>query len=283
MRTKIGSPPILLINERMAGRYFPQGNAIGQRIFVRNEQNSREIVGVVRSVKHFALDEEPQPEMYVPYAQSPSGYMRMVMRTSTDPKTLINPVQRQVWEVDPEVPLAKMNSMDELVAKSASQQRSNMVLLTLFAVVALVLAAIGIYGVVSYSVTQRTHEIGLRMALGASQKEILKMIIIKGMTLTIIGIALGMAGAYALRRGLRSLLFEVGTLDLAIFAVVPVVFAIVALLACFLPARRATKVDPLIALRYNNLTDPLADREHEWHDETVEAFVCSLRPIGSST
>lgn len=244
-----GSAPVLLINERMAKRYFPEG-ALGQRIYIRNDQNPREIVGVVESVKHFALDQEPQPEMYVPYGQSPSRYMRMVVRTDVAPKTLINAAQRQVWELDPELPVSEMNSMDDLVSKSVSQQWSTMVLLTLFAAVALVLAAIGIYGVLSYSVTQRTREIGIRMALGASRNEILKLIITKGMMLTAIGIVLGIAGSYALTRAIRSLLFGVGTLDLAIFVVVPVVFAVVALFACLFPARKAARVDPLVALRY---------------------------------
>lgn len=245
-----GGAPVLIINERMARRYFPQGNAISQRIYVRNDQNSREVVGVVKSVKHFALDQEPQPEMYVPYGQSPSRYMRMVLRTDVAPKTLINATQRQVWELDRELPVAKMNSMDELVSQSVSQQWSSTVLLTLFAAVAMVLAAVGIYGVLSYSVTQRTHEIGIRMALGASRKEILKLIITRGMMLTAIGIVLGIAGAYGLTRTIRSLLFGVGSLDVAIFVVVPVVFALIALFACFFPARRAAKVDPLVALRY---------------------------------
>src|SRR5258706_1974049 len=244
-----GSTPVVIINERMAKRYFPQG-ALGQRIYVRNDQNSREIVGVVKSVKHLALDQEPQPEMYVPYGQSPSRYMRMVARTDVAPKTLVNAVQRQVWDLDRELPLAKMNSMDELVSKSASQQRSNMVLLTLFATVALILAAIGIFGVVSYNVTQRTHEIGVRMALGASPNDILKLIISKGMLLTAIGIVIGIAGAYALSKVIRSLLFEVGTLDVAIFVIVPLGFALIALFACFFPARKAARVDPLTALRY---------------------------------
>jgi putative ABC transport system permease protein len=244
-----GSAPVLLINERMAKRYFPQG-ALGQRIYIRNDQNAREIVGVVESVKHFALDQEPQPEMYVPYGQAPSRYMRMVVRTDVAPRTLVNAAQRQVWELDPELPVSEMNSMDDLVSKSVSQQWSTMVLLTMFAAVALVLATVGIYGVLSYSVTQRTREIGIRMALGASRTEILKLIITKGMMLTAIGIVLGIAGSYALTRAIRSLLFGVGTLDVAIFVVVPAVFAVVALFACVFPARKAARVDPLVALRY---------------------------------
>jgi putative ABC transport system permease protein len=244
-----GGAPVMVINERMAKRYFPQG-AIGHRIYVRNDQNAREIVGVVKSVKHFALDQEPQPEMYVPYGQSPSRYMRMVVRSDVAPKTLVNAAQRQVWDLDRELPVAEMNSMDELVSKSVSQQWSSMVLLTIFAAVAVILAAVGIYGVLSYNVTQRTHEIGIRMALGASRNEILKLIITKGMMLTAIGIVVGIAGAYALTRAIRSLLFGVGTLDVAIFVIVPLVFAIIALFACFFPARRAARVDPLVALRY---------------------------------
>jgi putative ABC transport system permease protein len=245
-----GSPPVLIINDRMVKRYFPKGNAIGQRIFVRNDQNSRQIVGIVRSVKHFALDQEPQPEMYVPFSQSLSGYMRMVVRSDVPPKTLINAVQRQVWDLDPELAIGKVNSMDELVSKSTSQQRSNMLLLSLFAAVALILASVGIYGVVSYMVTQRTHEIGLRMALGASRSDILKLIISRGMRLTVVGIILGIAGAYGLTRAIRSLLFDVSTLDVAIFVIVPLIFAIIALFACFFPARRASRLDPLVALRY---------------------------------
>jgi putative ABC transport system permease protein len=201
------------------------------------------------NVLTFELD-LPNQDYPDPYWQSPSPYMRMVVRTSVPPRTLVNATQRQVWDLDRELPVGKLNSMDELVSKSASQQRSNMVLLTLFAAVALVLAAFGIYGVVSYSVTQRTHEIGIRMALGASRSDILKLIITRGMTLTAIGIVVGIAGAYGLTRALRSLLFGVGTLDIAIFVIVPIVFGVIALLACFFPARKASQVDPLIALRY---------------------------------
>jgi putative ABC transport system permease protein len=245
-----GSAPVIIINERMARRYFPDRDPIGQRIFVRNEQAAREVVGVVKSIKHFALDQEPQPEMYVSFGQSPSRYMRMVLRTTSDPIALIKPVQQQVWELDRELPLAKINSMSELVSNSAAQRRSNMQLLTIFAVVALILSAVGIYGVISYSVTQRTHEIGVRMALGASPDAIVRLILRRGMILTAAGIVIGTAGAFGLMRLIRSLLFEVGTVDVAIFVIVPLLFTFIALVACIFPARKAARVDPLIALRY---------------------------------
>jgi putative ABC transport system permease protein len=245
-----GSAPVIIINERMARRYFPDRDPLGQRIFVRNEQASREVVGVVKSIKHFGLDQEPQPEMYVSFGQSPSRYLRMVLRTASDPIALVKPVQQQVWDLDRELPLAKINSMDELVSHSAAQRRSNMLLLTIFAVVALVLSAVGIYGVISYSVTQRTHEIGVRMALGASPDAIVRLILRRGMILTATGIVIGTVGAIALMRLIRSLLFEVGTVDVAIFVIVPLMFAFIALIACFFPARKAARVDPLIALRY---------------------------------
>jgi putative ABC transport system permease protein len=245
-----GSALIIIINERMARRYFPQGNPLGQRIFVRNEQASREIVGVVKNIKHFGLDQEAQPEMYVPFGQSPSRYMRMVLRTGSDPRGLIDAVQHQVWDLDRELPLAKIKSMDELVSYSASQRRSNMLLLSIFAVFALILAAVGIYGVVSYSVTRRTHEIGIRMALGARTADVLKLIIRSGMTLALLGVAIGLAGTLALTRLMATLLFGVSSTDAITYAIVSVGLLFVALLACYIPARRATKVDPLVALRY---------------------------------
>ena len=172
------------------------------------------------------------------------------MRTTGDPQRLISLARAKVRELDRDVPISNVNTMEQLVAQSVAQRRFGMFLVGIFAALALVLAMIGIYGVVSYSVAQRTNEIGVRMALGASATDVLKMVLKNGMTLALIGVGLGLAGAFAATRLMASLLFEVKPTDVATFAIVSVGLILVALLACYLPARRAMKVDPLVALRY---------------------------------
>ena len=245
-----GSPPVLIINESMARRSFSEEDPLGKRIIVRNEQFSREIVGVIRDIKHFGLDKVSLPEMYVPFGQMPSRYLRLVLRTGSDSRSIIRAVQKQVWEVDRQQPVAKIKTMDQLVADSVSHHRFNMLLLDIFAAFALILASVGIYGVMSYSVTQRTHEIGIRVALGAAPKDILTLIVREGMILTIAGIVAGIVGAVALMRVIRSLLFEVSTMDAAIFVMTPLLFAFIGFVGCFIPARRAARVDPSIALHH---------------------------------
>jgi putative ABC transport system permease protein len=210
------------------------------------------IVGVVGDVKHFGLDLPELPGMYSPYTQAPpwKRWMTLVARTQSEPAAMTQAIKQQVWKVDSQLPVSKVLTMDEVAATSFAARRFNMSLLALFAVLALVLAAVGIYGVMSYAVTQRTQEIGIRMALGARAVDVLKLIIRNGLTLTLIGVVIGMGGAIALTRLMSTLLFGVTPTDKLTFLAVSAVLIVVALMACYLPARRATKVDPMEALRY---------------------------------
>jgi putative ABC transport system permease protein len=202
-------------------------------------------------VRGFALDEPPLPTMYWPVAQirqTPS--LAIVMRTEGDPAALATTVRQAIAEVDRAQPIYDMQPLDQLVAKSLDQRRFTLTLMLLFGVIALVLSAIGIYGVMAFAVTQRTQEIGIRMALGASAMDVLKMVVGSGMFLAAIGVVVGLIGAFALTRLMASLLFGVSPTDLMTFGFVTAGLLMVALLACYIPARRATKVDPLVALRY---------------------------------
>ena len=244
----------VLINEAMAKRFWPGEDPIGKRISTATSSGQQTqwqtIVGVVGSVRHLGLDVEPRPEIYYHTNTSPPFGPVVVLRTTGNPQRLISIVRAKVRELDRDVPISNVNTMEQLVAQSVAQRRFGMFLVGIFAALALVLAVIGIYGVVSYSVAQRTNEIGVRMALGASATDVLKMVLKNGMTLALIGVGLGLAGAFAATRLMASLLFEVKPTDVATFAIVSVGLIFVALLACYLPARRAMKVDPLVALRY---------------------------------
>ncbi len=209
-----------------------------------------EIVGVVGNIKHFGLDSQSKAEIYVPYLKDPWPFMTLVVRSSSDTASLGNTMRNEVWEVDKDLPVPDIRTMDQLLSGSVSRRRFNTLLLGIFASVALVLSAVGIYGVMSYSVTQRTHEFGIRMALGAQQSDVLKLVVGQGMTLLLIGVAIGLAAALGLTRVLTSLLFGVGATDPATFVIISVLLTGVALTACFVPARRAMKVDPMTALRY---------------------------------
>jgi putative ABC transport system permease protein len=243
-----------IANEAMVRQYFPNEDPLGKRVrWARNPQvNWITIVGVVGDVKHFGLDLPEEPGLYSPYQQAPpwKRWMSIVVRTQSDPAAMANAVKQQLWKVDSQIPVTKLQTMTEVTAESFAAHSFNMFLLTLFAGLALVLAAVGIYGVMSYAVTQRTQEIGIRMALGARATDVFKLILRNGLTLTFLGVVLGVGGAIGLTRLLRTLLFGVTPTDMITFVIVSVVLVVVALLACYLPARRATKVDPLVALRY---------------------------------
>jgi putative ABC transport system permease protein len=207
-----------------------------------------EIIGIVGDIRDRALETQPFPAMYLPtYA---SGRINLVIRTQGDPTSITAAVRREVHALDPDQPVADVKTMEQWVETAVAGPRYRTLLLGLFALLALVLASTGIYGVMSYSVAQRTHEIGVRMALGARQLDVLKLVVRQGMGLVLIGVALGLVGAVGLTRVMSTLLFGVGAKDPMTFAVVATLLSLVAFVACYIPARRATKVDPLVALRY---------------------------------
>ncbi len=210
----------------------------------------REIIGIVADVRNRDLSSELRPGYFVPAAQIPFNQMTMVVRTSKDPHGLVSAIGREVNSMDKELPVYNVKTLDDYLAASVAAPRFNTTLLTIFAAVALVLTIVGLYGVMSYSVAQRTNEIGIRMALGAQTRDVLSLVVKKGFKLVLIGLGIGLVGAFALMRVISSLLFGVTTKDPLTFAVVAGLLAVVALLACYLPARRASRVDPIVALRY---------------------------------
>jgi putative ABC transport system permease protein len=246
-----GVPRVALIDEEFARRYWPGEEAVGKRIKTGGEDPMVTVVGVVRRVKMDGLTEDSnRVQSYYPFRQLPFAAMTVVVKTANDPTGIISGVREQVLSIDPDQPVYNVNTMEQLRSDSIAPNRLNLMLLASFAAVALILAGVGIYGVMAYSVTQRTHEIGIRMALGARQTDVLGMVIRQGMKLAALGLAIGLAGAWLATRAMSSLLFGVSATDPITFAVISVVLAGVALGACFAPARRATKVDPMIALRY---------------------------------
>ena len=244
---------VTIIDERLAREYWPDQDPIGKRIrFGPPEDNEpwHTIVGVVGEVKHERLDASTRKSVYLPHAQVPIGGSRLAIRTEGRPESLIGAVRNQVRELDPDLPVTRIMTMNEVVTRSVWQQRLYTALFGVFAAVALILATVGIYGVMSYAVTQRTREIGLRMALGAQRTDVVKLVVGHGVVVTAIGVGVGLAAALGLTRLMSSLLFGVTATDPITFAAVSVLLAGVALGACFVPARRAAKVDPMVALRY---------------------------------
>jgi len=244
---------VAIISESLAQRYWPGEDPIGKRVSFdwRNGQRVwRQVVGVVNDVKHDGLETRVYPAIYVPLLQFPSLFGALVVRTRTDPSGLAGAIRREVMAVDKDVPVFRVQTMDRLISDSVSRRRFQMMLLAIFATVALALAAAGIYGVMMYSVSQRTHEIGIRVALGASSGDVLRLVLRQGLVLTVAGVAIGLISSLALTRVLSGLLYGVSAMDPATFLVFPSVLIAVALLACYLPARRATKADPMVALRY---------------------------------
>jgi putative ABC transport system permease protein len=242
---------VVVVNETLVRRMFPDEDPIGKRIVISwGGPVMSEIIGVVGDVKHMSLRTDVRPMTYWPHAQETSGFMYVIVRADGDPMQLVPAIRRQVQALYPLLPLYDVRTMNELLAASVAQPRFNMLMLGLFALVALILAAVGIYGVIAYSVTQRTREMGIRMALGAQNRDIISLVVRQGMILVVSGVALGLCGAFASTRVLSSLLFEVDTLDPATFGGIAVLLALVALLASYVPARRATRVDPIIAVRH---------------------------------
>ena len=250
------SPPVMLVNEAFARRFFPGEDPLGKRITgsdtgAGNPRVTREVVGVVGDVRHAGLEEEVTPEYYVAFAQNPVSNLTLVVRAAAgDPAALAGGVRAAVREVNREQPVYNVRTMEQLLSESVARRRFHMTLLATFAGLALLLAAVGIYGVMSYTVTQRTHEIGIRLALGAQKRDVLRLVVGHGLRLALTGVGLGLLGAFALTRLLASLLYGVGAADAAVYGAVALLLTLVALLACYLPARRATRVDPMQALRY---------------------------------
>ena len=248
-------PPVIIVNQAFARKFFPDEDPVGKRIRPgistdTDDPAMREIIGVVSDIRNRNLSSELRPGYYLPAAQMPFNQMTLVVRTTNDPHSVITAVQNEVHAMDNELPIFNVKTMDDYISATVAGPRFNATLLVIFAGVALILTIVGLYGVMSYSVAQRTNEIGIRMALGAQTKDVLRLIVSQGFKLVLIGLGIGLAGAFALTRVIASLLFGVTTKDPLTFAAVAVLLALVALLACYIPARRATRLDPLHALRY---------------------------------
>ena len=248
------SPPVVVVSEAFARRFFADEDPIGKRVLIDTAGENplpREIIGVVGDVRHGGLDAKTEMGFYVPHLQSPARNLELVVRSSSiEPSLLAGGVRGVIKEIDKDQLIWEMRTMSGLAARSVAPRRFNVWLLGIFALVALALATVGIYGVIAYSVAQRTHEIGLRMALGARPADVLRLVVGQGMRLVLIGVGLGLLGAFALTRVMTSQLYGVSATDPLTFAVVALTLATVALLSCLVPARRATKVDPMVALRY---------------------------------
>jgi putative ABC transport system permease protein len=248
-----GAQLVTIIDERLAHKYWPNEIPLGKRVrFGPPEDNEpwHTVIGVVRAVRHQRMQEDTAESVYLPYLQIPINGMAVVVRTSSDPTNLVPAFRSAVAGLDPDIPVNEVSPMDKVIAESIWQPRLYAALFAVFAAGALILAVIGIYGVMAYLVVTRTHEIGVRMALGATARDMFKFIVGRGMKLTVIGVVLGVGVAYGLTRLMRGLLFNTSTTDPLVFILISLLLMLVAFLACYIPARRATKVDPLVALRY---------------------------------
>ena len=242
--------PVVLIDENLARRFWPNQDAVGKHI-AYDSPTWHEIIGIVPEVRTYGSEAKPLIRIYTPLGRAPQRTVNIAVRTNTsDPEALTASITRAIHEVDKQLSVTEVATLDNLLARESSTRRFNAVLFSVFAALALVLAATGVYGVLSYSVSQRTHEVGIRMALGAQRGDVLRLFMGHGMRLVLLGLVIGLGGAFALTRLLSSLLFGVSARDVATFVLVGVGLTVVGVLACYLPARRATKVDPLVALRY---------------------------------
>jgi putative ABC transport system permease protein len=242
---------VVVINETAAREFWPAGEPLGKHVLMKwGRDLDAEIIGVVGDVRLTALKQPPRATLYWPVEQVPNEFMTFMIRSSGDPMQLAGAVRTAIASIDPDQPVAKMQTMEEVVSNSLNQPRFTALLLAIFSGVAVTLAVVGIYGVLFYTVSQRTHEIGIRMALGAQRSDVLRMVLSHGMALTLLGVGIGLALALAASRFLQKLLFEVQPTDPITYAGVAALLAAVALVACYIPARRATKVDPMVALRY---------------------------------
>jgi putative ABC transport system permease protein len=256
---RIGSQPVAVINEETAKLLWPGENALGKRLGHPFPNMMRTIVGIVGDVNDGPLGSKPGPHFYLPYLQLPDDYieygnliipLNLVLRTSTDPASLTSAVVAQIHSLDPQLAVAKIRTMEQGMASSIAAPKFNTFVLGLFAFLALFLATIGIYGVLAYAVAQQTHEIGIRMALGAQRRDVMQLILVQGARLALVGVAIGLPAAFGLTRLMSSLLYGISASDPLTFAAVAIVLVAVALLACYIPAHRAMRVDPMVALRY---------------------------------
>jgi predicted permease len=245
-----GEPETVIVDEAMAERFWPDENPIGKRLQRGGAGKWQVVVGVINDAKQFSAEKEPPITVYYPYEQYLARNMYLVVRTTSEPAAMGPVIARAIQALDPDLPVFDVKTMDERLADALARRRLSMLLLGGFAGIALILAAIGIYGVMAYSVNQRTHEIGIRLALGAQTRDILRLVVRQALLLVSVGIAVGLAGALALTRVMASLLYGISATDRLTFVITPLLLAGVALLASYLPARRAAKVDPMIALRY---------------------------------
>jgi putative ABC transport system permease protein len=247
------SPQVIVVNQALADKYFPGEDPLGRRVrFSKPTIDGpwHTIVGVVRDEKQDGMDVEAKPEIYKSILQDPRGAMTLVVRTGNDPNSLIPAVRAEMRALDKDLPAFDIKTMTEILSASLAQKRFAMLLLCIFALVALILAAVGIYGVISYSVTERTHEIGIRMALGAAKRDVLKLVVGQAALLALAGVGCGLVASFLLTRLMESLLFGVSTTDPLTFVLVAALLTSVALVASYIPARRAMRVDPMVALRY---------------------------------
>jgi putative ABC transport system permease protein len=249
-RDNESAPRVALINETFARNFFPGEDPIGQRIQITNgNEDWREVVGIVRDVKSRGIDHEVIPQSYEPFYQQPDNTLWVVLRFQGDPAALPTAVRQKLTEIDRDQPIAQMRLVDEVVADSFARQRFAMTLVSGFSLIALLIASVGIYGMMSYRVVQQTREMGIRLALGATPSAVLLKVLSEGMTIIGAGLFAGAAASFALAQVIQSLLFETNPRDPTALVGVSVILALVGLLACYLPARRATKVDPMTALR----------------------------------
>jgi putative ABC transport system permease protein len=248
---------VAIVNETMARQYWPGENAIGKRFKLGDPNDDvpwLTIVGVAGDVRQMGVDEPVKAEMYFPYQQSNDQQWfaprDLAIRTSVDPLSLVSVVRNEIHQVDPDQPISDVRTMDQVLGEETASRRLGMTLLTIFAALALLLATLGIYGVLAYFVVQHTQEIGVRMALGAQGRDIVSLVLKKGMRLAVLGVVIGLGASFVLTRLMASLLFGIGTADPVTYATIALLLILVALFACYLPARRATKVDPMVALIY---------------------------------
>lgn len=232
----------------MGRRFWPDQDPVGKRVLFGDSGPT--IVGVVGNIKHSGLEAELEPEMYLPFLQGPASSMVLVARTESAPIALVGPLRELVQSIDKDQPVGNFRTMEEVVSRSVAQPRFLTIILSVFAALALALAAVGVYGVVAFSVTQRTHEVGIRMALGAQPSDIRRLVLGEGMSLALIGVALGLLGSFAVTRAISGMLYQVSATDPTTFTLISLLLTGVALGASFIPARRAMKVDPVVALRH---------------------------------